>query len=58
MLAKLTAAQAYAANQSQWSAFRKNVSKLDAFELRRGRDPREAVEALRELLGSPAPGRQ
>jgi hypothetical protein len=54
MLAKLTAAQAYAANQPQWSAFSKNASKLDAFELRRGRDPREAVEVLRELLGSPA----
>jgi hypothetical protein len=54
MLAKLTALQAYAANQPQWSAFGKNVSKLDAFELRRGRGPREAVEALRVLLGSAA----
>ena len=54
MLEKLTVAQAYAANQPQWSAFGKNMSKLDAFELRRGRDPREAVEALRVLLGSAA----
>jgi len=54
MLAKLAAVQAYAANQPQWSAFGKNVSKLDAFELRRGQGPREAVEALRVLLGSAA----
>ena len=54
MLAKLTAAQAYAANQPQWSAFSKNVAKLDAFELRRGRDPRAAVEVLGKLLGSTA----
>ncbi len=54
MLAKLTSAQAYAANQPHWSAFRDNVSKLAAFELRRGLDPREAVEVLRELLGSRA----
>jgi hypothetical protein len=52
ILAKLAAAQAYAANQPQWSAFSRSVSKLGAFELRRGRDPREAVEVLRELLGS------
>jgi energy-coupling factor transporter ATP-binding protein EcfA2 len=54
MLAQLTAAQAYAANQPQWSEFSKNVAKLDAFELRRGRDPREAVEILQELLRFPA----
>ena len=50
--ARLTADQAYAANQPQWSAFTRSVSRLDAFELRRGRHPREAVAALRELLGS------
>jgi energy-coupling factor transporter ATP-binding protein EcfA2 len=51
MLARLEDAQAYAANQPQWSTFTKSVSKLAAFELRRGRHPREAVATLRELLG-------
>jgi len=54
LLAKLAAAQAYAANQPEWTAFGKSVSGLNAFELRRGRHPLEAVEALRELLGSRA----
>lgn len=54
MLAKLAAAQAYATIQPQWSTFSKSVSKLDAFELRRGHHPLEAVEALREILGSTA----
>jgi hypothetical protein len=53
-LAKLTAAQAYAASQPQWRTFRERVSKLDGFELRRGRHPLEAVEVLRELLGTRA----
>jgi hypothetical protein len=43
-------AQAYAANQPQWSAFRKRVSRLDAFELRRGAHPLEAVDVLRSLV--------
>ena len=50
LLQKLTAAQAYAANQPEWSRFSKNAAKLDAFELRRGHHPLEAVEILRELL--------
>jgi hypothetical protein len=50
LLARLAANQAYAANQPEWSTFSKSVSKLDAFELRRGRHPLEAVEALRSLL--------
>lgn len=53
LLAQLTAAQAYAANQPQWKAFSKNVSALAAFELRRGRHPLDAVEVLRELLREP-----
>jgi hypothetical protein len=52
LLARLTVDQPYAANQPQWSAFTRSVSRLDAFELRRGPHPREAVEALRDLLGS------
>jgi hypothetical protein len=54
LFTKLAAAQAYAASQPQWSTFSENVSKLDGFELRRGRHPLEAVEVLRELLGSRA----
>jgi hypothetical protein len=48
--ARLMEAQAYAANQPQWPAFRKQVSRLDAFELRRGAHPLEAVDALRSLV--------
>ena len=54
VLAKLTAAQAYAANQPNWAAFRKAVLGLGAFELRRGSHPLEAVDALEALLGSRA----
>jgi hypothetical protein len=54
LLARLTAAQAYAASQPQWSMFSEGVSKLDGFEMRRGRHPLEAVEALRELLDTRA----
>lgn len=50
LTSRLTAAQAYAANQPEWGAFCKKVAKLDVFELRRGRHPREAVDALGELL--------
>jgi hypothetical protein len=52
VLDKVARAQGYAVNQPQWRDFRANLSRLDAFELRRGRHPREAVEALRELLAS------
>jgi energy-coupling factor transporter ATP-binding protein EcfA2 len=52
LLAKLTAAQTYAANQPEWTTFSKNVSKLKAFELRRGHHPLEAVETMEELLES------
>jgi hypothetical protein len=50
LLARLAATQGYAANQPEWNTFSKSVSKLDAFELRRGHHPLEAVEALRSLL--------
>ena len=53
LLAKLSAAQAYAANQPGWSTFAKNLSRLDAFELKRGRHPMQTVDALAELLGGP-----
>ena len=50
LLTKLAKAQAYAANQPEWPTFTKRVSRIDAFELRRGSHPLEAVEALRTLL--------
>ena len=50
LLVKLAKAQAYAANQPEWPIFKKSVGRLDAFELRRGLHPIEAVEALRALL--------
>jgi len=49
--AKLAAIQAYAASRPEWSGFSKRVCDLDAFELRRGRHPLEAAEALSQLLG-------
>jgi hypothetical protein len=54
LLARLKATQAYAANQPEWTTFSRSVSRLDAFELRRGRHPLDSVEALRELLDSRA----
>jgi len=52
--ARLAGSQAYAANQPQWSAFCRGVAGIDVFELRRGRHPLEAVEAVRELLAPPS----
>jgi hypothetical protein len=48
---KLVEHQAYAANQPGWGTFVRNASGLNAFELRRGRHPLDAVKALRTLLG-------
>ena len=52
LIGRLNAAQAYAANQPEWSAFCRNVSRLGAFELRRGSHPQQTVDALGELLAS------
>jgi len=46
----LVEAQAYAAGRPEWSTFRRSVAQIQALELRRGRHPQEAVEALRGLL--------
>jgi hypothetical protein len=54
LLANLRASQPYAANQPEWAAFERGAACLNAFELRRGRHPRAAVDALQELLGSRA----
>jgi hypothetical protein len=53
-LARLEAMQPYAAGQPSWGSFIKAVDGLDAFELCRGRDPREGVEILGALLRSRA----
>jgi hypothetical protein len=50
LLARLADAQAYAAGQPEWARFAGRLSDLGGFELRRGRHPLEAVEALRSLL--------
>ena len=47
---RLAASQPYAANQPGWNPFVKAVAKLGVFELRRGKHPRDAVGALREIL--------
>jgi len=52
LVRKLAAEQAYAANQPEWDVFVRNVSRLNVFELRRGRHPREAAEVLQALIGS------
>jgi hypothetical protein len=50
MSARLTAAQAYAANQPEWRRFSRQFPHLEAYELRRGAHPGEAVDVLRDLL--------
>jgi hypothetical protein len=52
LLANLSVTQAYGASQPQWRQFRGNLSALGAYELRRGRHPRDAVDALRSLLAA------
>jgi hypothetical protein len=48
--ARLEIMQAYGASQPQWRTFGAKVSRLAAFELRRGRHPLESVAVLRSLL--------
>jgi hypothetical protein len=50
LLAKMASTQAYAAGQPQWLPFSRQLRGLPAFELRRGRNPGETVDVLRELL--------
>ena len=50
LLEKLHASQPYAANQPVWTTFRKHVSGVSAFELRRGQHPGEAIDALRRII--------
>jgi hypothetical protein len=49
---RLVETQAYGVSHSEWPTLSKNAAALDAFELRRGTHPREAVQALRSLLAT------
>ena len=49
-LARLRASQPYAASQPGWRVFAQRMRTVPAFELRRGRHPRESVDALEGLL--------
>lgn len=42
--------QPYAASQAGWAQFARRLSRLDAYDLRRGAHPRAAVDALQRLL--------
>jgi hypothetical protein len=50
LLRRLRASQPYGASQPGWGTFARRIGTLPAFELRRGRHPRETAEALRQLL--------
>ena len=49
-LARLRASQPYASSQPGWRRFLQRMRTVPAFELRRGRHPRDSVAALEELL--------
>jgi hypothetical protein len=51
-LRRLAMSQRYAAHQPGWSAFRRRVGALPAYELRRAAHPQESVEVLRGLLSA------
>lgn len=59
VLERLANTQRYAAQQAGWREFLRQIAALPAFELRRGRHPRESLAALRALLAARAvaPGR-
>ncbi|HTU61598.1 MAG TPA: hypothetical protein VMF89_24250, partial [Polyangiales bacterium] len=50
LASRLAESQRYAATQRGWSAFERGLTRLPAFELRRGHHPLEAAAALSELL--------
>ncbi len=49
---RLRVSQPYAASQPGWRTLVQRIRTVPAFELRRGRHPRESVAALQELLRS------
>jgi hypothetical protein len=54
-VARLQETQPYAVNQPGWTTFRKRIALAPAFELRRGRHPAEAADALQGLLADGPP---
>jgi hypothetical protein len=50
LIARITTAQPYAAQLPTWDAFKTHLAGVQAFALRRGRHPDEAVSALQSLL--------
>ena len=52
LLARLEAAQPYAARQPGWSRFRQRITGLPAFELRRGVHPEQTVGELEKILAA------
>ena len=50
LLERLEHEQPYAAGRPEWPRFRRKLTSIAAFELRRGKHPLETVEALRRLL--------
>ncbi len=50
LASRLASDQRYAAGQSQWGAFKNSLSAVRGYELRRGRHPSEAVDALRQVI--------
>jgi hypothetical protein len=49
-VARLQKSQPYAVSQPGWRTFKRSLAAAPAFELRRGRHPAEAADALQELL--------
>lgn len=50
LLAALDSSQPYAASRPEWPDFRKAVTRIPAFAMRRATEPRAAVDALRAAL--------
>jgi hypothetical protein len=49
-VARFKEGQSYAVNQPGWTTFRRRISAVPTFELRRGRSPAAAADALQALL--------
>jgi hypothetical protein len=52
MLRALAADQPFAANQGGWPLFSRRWNTLKVYELRRGRHPKDGVDAVKRLLGA------
>jgi hypothetical protein len=50
LIARITTAQTYAAQLPTWNAFKTHLAGVQAYALRRGRHPDEAVNTLQSLL--------